>query len=47
VVKTDDDLFFVSFLPNLVRCGIEPDVMLMDAGAVYAIDGRGRILNVL
>ncbi len=47
VLKANDDLYFVSFLPNLARCGIEPEVMLMDAGAVYAIDGRGRILNVL
>lgn len=47
VLKANDDLYFVSFLPNLARCGIEPEVMLMDAGAVYAIDGRGRVLNVL
>jgi hypothetical protein len=47
VLKVNDDLYFVSFLPNLARCGIEPEVMLMDAGAVYAIDGRGRVLSVL
>lgn len=47
VLKANDDLYFVSFLPNLARCGIGPDVLLMDAGAVYAVDGRGRILNVL
>jgi hypothetical protein len=47
VLKANDELYFVSFLPNLARCGIGPEVMLMDAGAVYAIDGRGRVLSVL
>lgn len=47
IVKANEELYFVSFLPNLARCGIESEVMLMDAGAVYAIDGRGRVLSEL
>jgi hypothetical protein len=47
ILKANEDLYFVSFLPNLARCGIESDVMLMDAGAVYAIDSRGRVLGEL
>jgi hypothetical protein len=47
IVKANEDLYFVSFLPNLARCGIESDGVLMDAGTVYAIDGRGRVLSEL
>ncbi|MFY2556173.1 hypothetical protein ACN469_00860 [Corallococcus terminator] len=47
VLKENDDLYFVSFLPRLSRCGIELETPLMDAGAVYAIDARGRILAEL
>lgn len=47
VLKKNDDLYFVSFLPRLSRCGIELETPLMDAGAVYAIDARGRILAEL
>lgn len=47
VLKENNDLYFVSFLPRLSRCGIELETPLMDAGAVYAIDARGRILAEL
>ncbi|MBZ4421646.1 hypothetical protein [Myxococcus sp. RHSTA-1-4] len=44
ILKKSEDLYFVSFIPNFERCGLS-DVLIMDAGAVYAIDGRGRILS--
>ncbi|QRK08738.1 hypothetical protein JQX13_00685 [Archangium violaceum] len=44
VLRANDDLYFVSFLPRLSRCGL--DAIVLDAGATYAIDGRGRILDV-
>ncbi|RJS22378.1 hypothetical protein DRW03_13695 [Corallococcus sp. H22C18031201] len=47
VLKENDNLYFVSFLPRLSRCGIELETPLMDAGVTYAIDGRGRILSEL
>lgn len=47
VMKQDDQLYFVSFLPRLSRCGIELAAPIMDAGATYAIDGNGRILSEL
>ncbi|MCP3065445.1 hypothetical protein LXT21_42450 [Myxococcus sp. K38C18041901] len=47
VMKENDDLYFVSFLPRLSRCGIDLETPIMDAGAVYAIDARGRILAEL
>ncbi|NVJ05347.1 hypothetical protein HUW63_08875 [Myxococcus sp. AM001] len=47
VLKQDDQLYFVSFLPRLSRCGIELAAPIMDAGATYAIDGHGRILSEL
>ncbi|WP_434385130.1 hypothetical protein [Melittangium boletus] len=34
---------FVAFVPDLKRCGLTEE--LLDAGAVYAIDSRGRILD--
>ncbi|WP_426754953.1 hypothetical protein [Myxococcus sp. Y35] len=42
VVQANDDLFYVTFSPNLSACG--PGLVLLDGGAVYAIDGKGRIL---
>lgn len=42
VVQASDDLFYVTFSPNLSACG--PGLVLLDGGAVYAIDGQGRIL---
>ncbi|WP_342381567.1 hypothetical protein NVS55_18260 [Myxococcus stipitatus] len=46
VIQSNENLYFVSFIPKLERCGLQ-DVVLMDAGAVYAIDGKGRVLSVL
>jgi hypothetical protein len=40
-----DSLFFVTFSADLSRCGFDLDVMVMDAGAVYAVDSHGRILG--
>jgi hypothetical protein len=44
LLKASDDLFFVSFIPDLKRCGLDEEIL--DGGAVYAIDGRGRVLAV-
>jgi hypothetical protein len=44
VLKENDDLFFVSFIPDLKRCGLDEEIL--DGGAVYAIDGRGRVIDV-
>jgi hypothetical protein len=45
VVQAQDDLFFVRFSPErLPECA--PGRLVLDAGAVYAIDGQGRILAV-
>jgi hypothetical protein len=44
VLQVSEELYFVSFLPRLSRCGI--DAIVLDAGATYAIDGKGRILDV-
>lgn len=47
VLKENDSLFFVTFSPELSRCNIETDgFIIFDAGATYAIDGRGRVLAV-
>lgn len=43
VLSTSDDLFFVAFVPDLKRCGLDDEIL--DGGAVYAIDGKGRILD--
>jgi hypothetical protein len=42
VFQASDDLFYVLFAPDLSQCG--PGFIVFDAGAEYAIDGRGRIL---
>jgi hypothetical protein len=44
VLKVNEGLYFVRFSPRLSRCGIEEFVL--DAGAEYAVDGTGRILDV-
>jgi hypothetical protein len=47
-VLRSEDLFFVTFSAVLSRCGLDEknlDVMVMDAGATYAIDSQGRILD--
>lgn len=47
VLKKSDDLFFVSFLPDFSKCQIDTaGFILFDAGAIYAIDGKGRVLAV-
>jgi hypothetical protein len=42
VLQVDEEVFFVRFFPVISRCGI--DAIVLDAGAVYAVDARGRIL---
>jgi hypothetical protein len=42
VFQASDDLFFVLFIPDLSKCG--PGFIDLDAGAEYAVDGKGRIL---
>lgn len=44
VLQVGDDLYFVSFLPRPSRCGL--DDIVLDAGATYAIDGKGCVLDV-
>jgi hypothetical protein len=43
VIQVNEDFFFVQFLPDLSNCG--PGFIVVDSGAVYAIDGKGRILS--
>ncbi len=42
VVQAEENLFYVLFTPDLRQCG--PGFVVLDAGALYAIDGQGRIL---
>ncbi|WP_224373095.1 hypothetical protein [Hyalangium versicolor] len=42
VFQASDDVFYVLFAPDLSQCG--PGFIVFDAGAEYAIDGKGRIL---
>ncbi|WP_434388101.1 hypothetical protein [Melittangium boletus] len=42
VLQAQDDLFFVQFSPDPRKCKL--DVVMPDIGAVYAVDGAGRIL---
>ncbi|WP_434388116.1 hypothetical protein [Melittangium boletus] len=44
MLQAGADLFFVSFIPDVSRCGL--DAILMDAGGTYAVDAKGRILDV-
>jgi hypothetical protein len=44
VLQASDDRFFIRFFPVIERCGL--DVMVLDAGAVYAVDAKGRVLAV-
>ncbi len=41
--RETEAVFFVAFVPDLKRCGLTEEVL--DAGAVYAIDSKGRILD--
>lgn len=43
-LRSDEGIFFVNIFPIMERC--ELDATLLDAGAVYAIDEKGRILDV-
>jgi hypothetical protein len=43
-LRSDEGIFFVNIFPVMERCKI--DETLLDAGAVYAIDEKGRILDV-
>lgn len=43
VLQAGNDLFFVWFSPDTSRCGLSEPIL--DGGAVYAIDGQGRILD--
>jgi hypothetical protein len=43
-LRSDEGIFFVSIFPVMARCKLEE--AHMDAGAVYAIDEKGRILDV-
>jgi hypothetical protein len=45
IQRVSDDLFFINFMPTLARCGLD-DSIFLDAGAEYAVDGQGRILDV-
>ena len=42
VALARENLFYVLFTPDLRQCG--PGFVVLDAGALYAIDGQGRIL---
>jgi hypothetical protein len=44
VVPYGDGLFYVSFSPVIERCGLK--TAILDGGAEYVVDGRGRILAV-
>lgn len=43
VMQAGENLFFVRIIPDFTKCA--PGVIVLDAGAVYAIDGQGRILD--
>lgn len=42
ILQANDNLFYVQFAPDTRRCQLEN--ILVDVGATYAIDGKGRIL---
>ncbi|MCP3139991.1 hypothetical protein [Pyxidicoccus xibeiensis] len=44
VLPYGDGLFYVSFSPDIERCGLK--TAILDGGAEYVVDGRGRILRV-
>ncbi|WP_375742946.1 hypothetical protein NR800_30500 [Corallococcus interemptor] len=46
IQKVNDDLYVIAFSPNLDRCGMPPETVLLDGGATYLIDGQGRVLDV-
>jgi hypothetical protein len=45
--KVNDDMYRISFSPDFDRCDeIPPGTVIMDGGATYLVDGRGRILDI-
>ncbi|NRD50763.1 hypothetical protein [Corallococcus exiguus] len=47
IQKVNDDLYVIAFSANLGRCEeMPPDAVVLDAGATYFIDGKGRILDI-
>ncbi|MBZ4330813.1 MULTISPECIES: hypothetical protein [unclassified Corallococcus] len=47
IQKVNDDLYVIAFSANLDRCEeMPPDAVVLDAGATYLIDGKGRILDI-
>ncbi|WP_144370234.1 hypothetical protein [Myxococcus stipitatus] len=38
-----EGLFYVSFTPHVGRCGLSDEIL--DGGAEYVIDGKGRIVR--
>ncbi|WP_223641603.1 hypothetical protein [Corallococcus sp. EGB] len=46
IQKVNDDLYVIHFAPNLGRCDMPPEAVLLDGDATYLIDGRGRILDI-
>ena len=44
VLQAGEGRVFVRFTPFVSRCGL--DEVILDGGAVYAIGGAGRILDV-
>ncbi|MFL5348449.1 MAG: hypothetical protein ACJ8AT_26940 [Hyalangium sp.] len=43
-LRSEEGIFFVSIFPVMARCHLQET--LLDAGAVYAVDEKGRILDV-
>ncbi|WP_225411330.1 hypothetical protein [Stigmatella hybrida] len=43
VLQASDTLFYIDFSPDLRQCG--PGFIMLDSGATYAVDNKGRILS--
>jgi hypothetical protein len=43
VLQANENLFYIDFSPDLRRCG--PGFIVLDSGATYAVDNKGRILS--
>ncbi|ATB29933.1 hypothetical protein [Melittangium boletus] len=43
LLPREGEAVFVAFVPDLKRCGLNEEIL--DGGAVYAIDAKGRILD--
>ncbi|NMO20972.1 hypothetical protein HPC49_50505 [Pyxidicoccus fallax] len=44
VLPYGEGLFYVAFTPMIERCGLK--TAILDGGAEYVVDGRGRVLRV-